>query len=185
MRVEITRCLCVFVVRKNLYLLLHCNHTNAGFEIEEELVEDIEYVVSVNNIGKVQDIEENVNDIKIQEEVYITDVESTGENKDRLQHDSFEALVNDFDEIDDHIDQIIEDINESRYHSEEEDLTVESDDEISENDSESPLDTPSEGIIRLTRENYGTGVDMLEPTHSEKMHNETKKKKFLISEKEK
>ena len=100
-----------------------------------------------------------------------------------MQHDSFEDLVNDFDEIDDHMDHIIEDINESRYHSEEEDLMVDSDDEISDDYSESPVNPPSEGYIRSKRENSGTGVDRLEPTHGGKVHKEVKSKiGFLISE---
>ena len=63
------------------------------------------------------------------------------------------------------MDQIIEDINKSIYHSEEEDLTVDSDSKIIDNDSESPVDSPSEGFRRLIRENSGNGVDMLKPTH--------------------
>lgn len=46
---------------------------------------------------------------------------------------------------------IIEDINESRYHLEEKDLAVDSDDKISDEDSESTVNLPSEGFRRLKR----------------------------------
>ena len=82
--------------------------------------------------------------------------------------------MNDFDKIDDLMEKIIRDINESRYHSEEEDLTVDSDDEINDDDSGSPVDAPNEGIRRSKRTNDGAGLERLETTHDGKTHKEIK-----------
>ena len=92
--------------------------------------------------------------------------------------------MNEFDEVDDRMDQLIDDINESRYLHDEDDLTVDSDDEISDDGTENTVDGPNEGIRRSTRINAGTGVERLDPTHVGQTHNDIKKKvQFLISEK--
>ena len=49
-------------------------------------------------------------------------------------------------------------------------MTVDSDDEIRDNNSYSPVKPPSEGFIRLKRTNAGTGVYRLEPTNGGKAH---------------
>ena len=124
----------------------------------------------------------------MEEGAYITDVDSISENEDQSQENSFEALVNDFDDTNEKMDQIIEDINESRYHSDEEDLPLDSDDEeIIDDVSDDEEAQPNEGTRRSTRVNAGTGVDRLEPRHDGKTHDDIKKKiQFLMSkEKEK
>ena len=73
-------------------ILIDVNHFfewTLGFEIEEEHVEEAENVLPVNGIKEEQEIEVAVIEVNIQEGAYITDVESTNDNKDLLQHDSF------------------------------------------------------------------------------------------------
>ena len=148
-------------------------------KIEEESAEDIVVENVDEDQGIAQEIEENV-----EEGAYITDTESISENKNSTQDDSFGALVNYFDDLNNKMDPIIEDMNESRYLSDEEDLVIDSDDEvISDDESDHEVDQPIEGAIRLTRINDGTGVDRLDPTHGGKTHKEVKKKiQFLMSE---
>ena len=71
------------------------------------------------------------------------------------------------------MDRIIEDLNESRYYSEEEDLSIDSDNEVLiENEHVCKVNQPFEGARRLVRINAGTGVDRLEPTHGGNTNNE-------------
>ena len=111
-------------------------------------------------------------------------MESISENEDSPPDDIVTALVNDFDYVNVKMDCIIEDLNESRYHSDEEDLSIYSDDEVLiANEPFYKLGQPFEGARRSVRINAGTSVDRLEPTHGGKTHNEVKRKiQFLMSE---
>ena len=80
-------------------------------------------------------------------------------------------------------------MNESRYHSDDEDLSIDCGDEvlcndevISDNKADHEIVQKIEGTTRSTTTNSGTGVDRLEPTHGGKTHNEVNKKvQFLMS----
>ena len=94
-------------------------------EIEEESAEDI----VVENVDVDQEIAQEIKE-NVEEEAYITDTESISENEGSPPDDSFKTLVNDFENVNVKMDRIIEDLNESRYHSDEEDLSIDSDDEV-------------------------------------------------------
>ena len=133
--------------------------------IEEDNIEELEDVIQEEAIN----IEVDGNEENIEEGAYITDVDSISESEGQAQEGSFETLVNDFDDVNEKMDRILEDINESRYYSDEEDVSLCPDDEdIIKDVSESEDERPSEGIRKSTRKNAGTGVDRLEPRHDGK-----------------
>ena len=78
---------------------------------------------------------------------------------------------------------MIEDMNKSRYHYDEDELSIDCGDEVlnndevlSDNEADHEIVQQIEGTRRLTRKNSGTGVDRLDPTHGGKTHNEVKEK---------
>ena len=91
-------------------------------------------------------------------------------------------LVNDFDDVNDRMDRIIEDINESRYQYDEEELSIDSVNEVPiDDESDCEVDQPIEGAIRSAMINSGSGVDRLEPTRGGENKHEVKKKlQFLM-----
>ena len=148
-------------------------------EIEEESSEDI----VVENVDEDREIAQEIGE-NVEEGAYITATESISEKEDSPPDDNFTALLNDFDDVNDKMDCIIKDLNESRYYSEEEDLSIDSDDEVLiEDEPVWKVYQSSEGARMSERINSGTGVDRLEHTHGGKTHNEVKNNiQFLMSE---
>ena len=66
----------------------------------------------------------------MREGAYLTETDAISENYDSPQDERFGALVNYFDDVNDRMDRIIKDIKQSRYHSDEEDLCIDTDDEV-------------------------------------------------------
>ena len=109
------------------------------------------------------------------EGAYITDTEWISENENSTQDDSFGALVNYFDDVNDKMDRIIKDIKELRYHSDKEGLSIDFGDEVLIDDEpDCEVDQPIEGARRSARINASTGVDRLDPTHGGKTHDKVK-----------
>ena len=72
----------------------------------------------------------------MEEGAYITDTESISDNEDSPPDGSFTVLLNGVHHVNVKMDHIIEDLNESRYYSEEKDLSIGSDNEMKiENES--------------------------------------------------
>ena len=98
-----------------------------------------------------------------------------------------EDIINDFEEIDNQMSGIIDDLNESRYNNAHIDN---SETEVSKNnhtdmDEDASIfeDTP-QPQQRTNRDNYGQGIAHLEPTFTGKTYDDVKKKvQFLMDEK--
>ena len=79
-----------------------------GVEIEEESIEDI---MHENDVDEYHEINETRNEENVGEGAYVTDTDSISEIEDSPQDEIFTALVNDFDDVKDRMDLIIEDLN--------------------------------------------------------------------------
>ena len=154
-----------------------------GVEIEEECAEDI---VHENDIDKDQEIVQEIDEIRNEENLgegaYITDAESISDNKDFPQDKIFGVLVNEFDDGKDRIYRTIKGINKSRYHSDKEELSIDSEDEVLiDDESDCEVEQPIKGARRLARINSGTGVNRLDPTNGGKTHNEVKRNILFLT----
>ena len=114
---------------------------------------------------------------------YITDRDTIRSRSD----ENFSVLDNNIldieDDMENNLNAIMEDINESRYETNEGDNDI-----SSENDEAKPIfddidEDAREHNVRPVRKNAGTGVNRLEPTLSGKTHDDIKKQvQFLMTE---
>ena len=114
---------------------------------------------------------------------YVTDMDTTRSRSD----DDFSVLDNNIldieDDMENNLNVIMDDINESRYETNEGDNDI-----SSENDEAKPIfddidEDTREHNVRPVRKNAGTGVNRLEPTLSGKTHDNIKKQvQFLMKE---
>ena len=149
------------------------NKTEKEVEINEVAQEVIPQV-----INKDKEKNEENQDTK---ENYVTNADTIRSRSD----DDFSVLDSEILEIEDDMENnlnvIMDDINESRYEKNEGDNDISSD-----NDEAKPLfddidEDAREHNVRPVRKNTGTGVNRLEPTLSGKTHDKIKKKvQFLM-----
>ena len=141
-----------------------------------------EVIPQVINKDEDENEDENVENQDTHEN-YVTDTDTIRSRSD----DDFSVLDNNIldieDDMENNLNAIMDDINESRYETNEGDNDI-----SSENDEAKPIfddidEDAREHNVRPVRKNAGTGVNRLEPTLSGKTHDDIKKQvQFLMAE---